>query len=113
MISGWCVRPEVRAPFHRIIIQATRDLECSIPVRTPDFQSQAPMKVPKRLEPLVQEGLIDEVLGALKSGKEAAVYVVRADGVVRCAKVYKAVDQRGFHKQSRDGDPLDAEPVPQ
>jgi RIO kinase 1 len=58
------------------------------------------MKIPKRLEPLVHEGLIDEVLGSLKSGKEAAVYVVRADGVVRCAKVYKAVDQRGFHKQS-------------
>jgi RIO kinase 1 len=54
------------------------------------------MKVPKRLEPLVHEGLIDEVLGALKSGKEAAVYVVRADGVVRCAKVYKAVDQARF-----------------
>lgn len=94
-------------------MQATRDPECSIPVRTPDFHSQTPMKIPKRLEPLVQEGLIDEVLGSLKSGKEAAVYVVRADGDVRCAKVYKAVDQRGFHKQSLDGDPLDAKPVPQ
>ncbi len=58
------------------------------------------MKIPKRLEPLVHEGLIDEVLGSLKSGKEAAVYVVRAEGAIRCAKVYKAVNQRGFHKQA-------------
>jgi RIO kinase 1 len=59
------------------------------------------MKIPKRLEPLVHEGLIDEVLGSLKSGKEAAVYVVRAEGSIRCAKVYKAINQRGFHKQSQ------------
>ncbi len=58
------------------------------------------MKVPKRLEPLLQDGLIDEVIRPLKSGKEAAVYVVRSEGAIRCAKVYKEANQRGFHKQS-------------
>ena len=58
------------------------------------------MKVPKSLESLVRDGLIDEVIRPLKSGKEAAVYVVLADGAIRCAKVYKEANQRGFHKQA-------------
>ena len=58
------------------------------------------MKVPKSLEPLLQDGLIDEVIRPLKSGKEAAVYVVLSEGAVRCAKVYKEANKRGFHKQS-------------
>jgi hypothetical protein len=33
------------------------------------------MKTPKSIEPLVRDGLVDEVLRPLKSGKEAAVYV--------------------------------------
>ncbi|WP_445368467.1 PA4780 family RIO1-like protein kinase [Methylomonas sp. BW4-1] len=57
------------------------------------------MKTPKRLEPLIDSGLVDEVLGSLKSGKEAAVYVVRCGGEICCAKVYKEADQRSF-KQS-------------
>jgi RIO kinase 1 len=57
------------------------------------------MKTPKRLEPLVHEGLIDEVIRPLKSGKEAAVYVVQCHGAIRCAKVYKDANQRGFHTQ--------------
>jgi len=57
------------------------------------------MKVPKSLEPLVRDGLIDEVIRPLKSGKEAAVYVVLAEGAIRCAKVYKEANQRGFHSQ--------------
>jgi RIO kinase 1 len=59
------------------------------------------MKIPKRLEPLLQDGLIDEVLGQLMSGKEAEVYVVRSKGEIRCAKVYKEVHQRSFHKQTQ------------
>ena len=58
------------------------------------------MKTPRSLEPLVLDGLVDEVIRPLKSGKEAAVYVVLCDGVARCAKVYKEAHQRGFHKQS-------------
>ncbi|NOS89778.1 MAG: phosphotransferase [Methylococcaceae bacterium] len=58
------------------------------------------MKTPKSLEPLVRDGLVDEVLRPLKSGKEAAVYVVLSEGEIRCAKVYKEANKRGFHKQS-------------
>jgi RIO kinase 1 len=58
------------------------------------------MKTPKSLEPLVRDGLIDEVIRPLKSGKEAAVYVVRCGGEVCCAKVYKEANKRGFHKQA-------------
>lgn len=54
------------------------------------------MKTPKRLEPLVQEGLVDEVVRQLMSGKEATVYVVRCGDEVRCAKVYKEAGQRSF-----------------
>lgn len=54
------------------------------------------MKTPKRIEPLVQEGLVDEVVRQLMSGKEATVYVVRCGDEIRCAKVYKEASQRSF-----------------
>ncbi|MBV1879090.1 MAG: serine protein kinase RIO [Pseudomonadales bacterium] len=54
------------------------------------------MKIPKRLQPLVSDGLIDEVLSRLMSGKEADVYVVRVGTSVRCAKVYKESLKRSF-----------------
>jgi RIO kinase 1 len=56
------------------------------------------MKVPKRLAPLLEEGLIDEVIGQLMSGKEATVYVVRSGDATRCAKVYKDAKQRSFRQ---------------
>ncbi|WJF91834.1 PA4780 family RIO1-like protein kinase [Paraburkholderia bonniea] len=56
------------------------------------------MKVPKRLLPLLEEGLIDEVIGQLMSGKEATVYVVRSGDATRCAKVYKDAKQRSFRQ---------------
>ncbi len=59
------------------------------------------MKVPRSLEPLLQDGLIDEVLGQLMSGKEAEVYVVRSQGEIRCAKAYKELKQRSFQKQTQ------------
>ena len=58
------------------------------------------MKTPRSLESLVRDGLVDEVIRPLKSGKEAAVYVVLSAGEVRCAKVYKEANKRGFHKQA-------------
>jgi len=58
------------------------------------------MKPPKSLETLIVDGFIDEVIHPLKSGKEAAVYVVLSEGEIRCAKVYKAANNRGFHKQA-------------
>ncbi len=54
------------------------------------------MKIPPRLLPLMQDGLIDEVVSQLKSGKEATVYLVRSGGVLRCAKVYKDAHHRSF-----------------
>ena len=56
------------------------------------------MKTPKRIQPLIDEGIIDEVLRALMSGKEASVYVVRCGNAIRCAKVYKDASQRSFKK---------------
>ena len=56
------------------------------------------MKIPKRIQPLIDEGLIDEVVGRLMSGKEADVYVVRCNAEIRCAKVYKEAAKRGFKK---------------
>lgn len=56
------------------------------------------MKTPARLQPLVEEGLIDEVLRQLMSGKEATVYVVRSGEEIRCAKVYKEASQRSFRQ---------------
>lgn len=56
------------------------------------------MKTPKRIQPLVEEGLVDEVVRKLMSGKEAEVYVVRCGDEVRCAKVYKEAEQRSFRQ---------------
>jgi len=59
------------------------------------------MKTPKRMQPLVEDGLVDEVIRQLMSGKEATVYVVRCGEEVRCAKVYKEANKRSF-RQSVD-----------
>jgi len=58
----------------------------------------APMKSPKRLQSLIDEGLVDEVVRQLMSGKEATVYVVRRGGETLCAKVYKEATQRSFRQ---------------
>ena len=47
------------------------------------------MKTPKRIQPLIEDGLVDEVIRQLMSGKEAMVFVVRCGEAIRCAKVYK------------------------
>jgi len=54
------------------------------------------MKPPKRLLPLIEDGLVSEVLSQLMSGKEATVYVVRSGNEIRCAKVYKEAAKRSF-----------------
>lgn len=54
------------------------------------------MKIPKRIKPLIEDGLVDEVLSQLMSGKEAKVYLVRCGSEVRCAKVYKEANKRSF-----------------
>lgn len=59
------------------------------------------MKTPIRLLPLLQADLIDDVVGQLQSGKEAEVYLVRAEGVIRCAKVYKEANDRTFKQKTQ------------
>jgi RIO kinase 1 len=54
------------------------------------------MKIPRRILPLVNDGLIDEVIRPLMSGKEADVFVVRCGSQIRCAKIYKEPEKRGF-----------------
>ena len=56
------------------------------------------MKTPARLQPLLDEGLIDEVLRQLMSGKEAKVYVVRCGDELLAAKVYKEAERRSFRQ---------------
>ncbi len=57
------------------------------------------MKTPGGLQALIDDGVIDEVMRPLKSGKEAAVYVVRSGDDVRCAKVYKDMAHRSFQQR--------------
>ncbi len=59
------------------------------------------MKTPPGLQPLIDEGVIDEVVRSLKSGKEATVYVVRSGAQMRCAKVYRNMAQRSFQKRAQ------------
>lgn len=59
------------------------------------------MKIPKRLQPLYEDGLIDKVIRQLMSGKEADIYIVRSGSEIRCAKVYKEAEKRSFKKASQ------------
>jgi RIO kinase 1 len=59
------------------------------------------MKTPSALQPLIDDGVIDEVIRSLKSGKEATVYVVRTGTQLRCAKVYRDMAQRSFQKRAQ------------
>jgi RIO kinase 1 len=45
--------------------------------------------------------VIDEVIRALKSGKEATVYLVRSGTQTRCAKVYRDMRQRSFQRRAQ------------
>ena len=59
------------------------------------------MRVPKDLQPLIDDGVIDEVVRSLKSGKEATVYIVRSGTHLRCAKVYRDMAQRSFQRRAQ------------
>jgi RIO kinase 1 len=56
------------------------------------------LKTPPGLAPLLEDGIIDAVVSRLKSGKEASVFLVECNGELRCAKVYKDAQHRGFHR---------------
>jgi RIO kinase 1 len=59
------------------------------------------MRTPAELQPLLDDGIIDEVVRQLKSGKEASVFVVRSGNEIRCAKVYKNMAQRSFKQRAQ------------
>jgi len=59
------------------------------------------MKTPECFETLVRNGLVDEVVSRLMSGKEADVYVVQSKGELCCAKVYKDVRTRSFSQMAQ------------
>ncbi|GAA0708959.1 PA4780 family RIO1-like protein kinase [Dokdonella soli] len=59
------------------------------------------MKTPQGLQALIDDGVIDEVIRPLKSGKEASVYVIRSGDEIRCAKVYKDMRQRSFQARAQ------------
>lgn len=59
---------------------------------------KASMRIPERLQPLVEDGLVDSVVRQLMSGKEAMVFVVRCGEETRCAKVYKEANMRSFRQ---------------
>jgi RIO kinase 1 len=59
------------------------------------------MKTPEGLQPLLEDGIVDEVIRQLKSGKEASVYVVRCGSDIRCAKIYKDMGQRSFQQRAQ------------
>jgi RIO kinase 1 len=67
----------------------------------PRFRDDIRMKAPRRLQPLLEEGLIDEVISPLMSGKEADVFIVRSAGELRCAKIYKDAAKRSFKKAAQ------------
>jgi RIO kinase 1 len=56
------------------------------------------MKVPRSLQPLIDDGIIDSVVRRLRSGKEASIFIVNCRGELRCAKIYKDAQHRGFHR---------------
>jgi RIO kinase 1 len=59
------------------------------------------VKTPTALQPLIDDGVIDEVIRSLKSGKEATVYLVRTGTQTRCAKVYRDMRQRSFQRRAQ------------
>ncbi|MFH1465743.1 MAG: PA4780 family RIO1-like protein kinase [Pseudomonadota bacterium] len=58
------------------------------------------MRTPERLLPLIEQGIIEEVLMPLQAGKEAEVFLVRSGGETRVAKVYKELGSRGFRSRA-------------
>ena len=58
------------------------------------------MSTTQPLDTLIEDGLLDDVLGRLKSGKEADVFQVVYRGKVVAAKVYKDRDHRAFQHNS-------------
>lgn len=58
------------------------------------------MKIPPRLIPLIESGIVERIVRPLLSGKEAQVYLVESEGELRAAKVYKALNERSFRNRA-------------
>lgn len=58
------------------------------------------MRIPDGLAPLLDYGILDDVVRPLMSGKEAQVYLVRSKGQLCVAKVYKEAQLRTFKHRS-------------
>lgn len=58
------------------------------------------MRVPDSLAGLLDQGIIQEIVRPLMSGKEAQVYLVTAGGQPRVAKIYKDAQQRSFKQRA-------------
>ena len=56
------------------------------------------MECPERIQSLIEDGLVEEVISRLMSGKAATVYVLRCGGESRCAKIYKEANNVAFNK---------------
>lgn len=54
----------------------------------------------EKLELLLADGVIDEILDRLKSGKEADIWIVRHGGQVVAAKIYKERQARSFRNNA-------------
>jgi len=58
------------------------------------------MRIPNSLASLVDEGVVQEVVRPLLSGKEAEVFLVAMGGYLRVAKVYKEAHNRTFKNRA-------------
>ncbi len=58
------------------------------------------MHIPEALLTLLDDGVITDVIRPLKSGKEASVHLVRSEGRICAAKVYKRLEQRNFRDRA-------------
>ena len=88
--------PRAGPPYSRVR-GAGGSVYC-LPYATPEATTIATIKIPRALEPLIEDGLVDDVIRQLKSGKEAMVYLVRCGQEIRCAKIYKESDKRSFRQ---------------
>jgi RIO kinase 1 len=58
------------------------------------------MRIPNSLVSLADQGIIEEVVRPLMSGKEAEVFLVVSGGELRVAKVYKEAQNRTFKNRA-------------
>jgi len=97
--TPWESDPSLRAGCESDFKPARACTQLNNPAAPAPADSRDTVKTPQGLQALIDDGVIDEVLRPLKSGKEAAVYVVRSGDDVRCAKVYKDMAQRSFQQR--------------